>query len=83
MNGENVNQNQENNIPWDEKTNVVPNIDISMPVDRRRQSIEGSIIMTENNNVLSASLSIIANGPNSTTDNEYDSGRIRTKSCLC
>ena len=80
MNGENVNQNQENNIPWDEKTNVVPNIDISMPVDRRRQSIEGSIIMTENNNVLSANLSIIANGPNSTTDNEYDSGRIRNKS---
>ena len=81
MNGENVNQNQENNIPWDEKTNVVPNIDISMPVDRRRQSIEGSIIMTENNNVLSANLSISANGPNSTTDNEYDSGRIRNKSC--
>ena len=81
MNGENVNQNQENNIPRDEKTNVVPNIDISMPVNRRRQSIEGSIIMTENNNVLSANLSISANGPNSTTDNEYDSGRIRNKSC--
>ena len=79
MNGENVNQNQENNIPRDEKTNVVPNIDISMPVNRRRQSIEGSIIMTENNNVLSANLSISANGPNSTTDNEYDSGRIRNK----
>ena len=81
MNGENVNQNQENNIQRDEKTNVVPNIDISMPVNRRRQSIEGSIIMTENNNVLSANLSISANGPNSTTDNEYDSGRIRNKSC--
>ena len=81
MNGENVNQNQENNMPRDEKTNVVPNIDISMPVNRRRQSIEGSIIMTENNNVLSANLSISANGPNSTTDNEYDSGRIRDKSC--
>lgn len=81
MNGENVNQNQENNMPRDEKTNVVPNIDISMPVNRRRQSIEGSIIMTENNNVLSANLSISANGPNSTTDNEYDSGRIRNKSC--
>ena len=80
MNGENVNQNQENNMPRDEKTNVVPNIDISMPVNRRRQSIEGSIIMTENNNVLSANLSISANGPNSTTDNEYDSGRIRNKS---
>ena len=79
MNGENVNQNQENNITGDEKTNVVPNIDISMPVNRRRQSIEGSIIMTENNNVLSANLSISANGPNSTTDNEYDSGRIRNK----
>ena len=81
MNGESVNQNQENNIPRDEKTNAVPNIDISMPVNRRRQSIEGSIIMTENNNALSATLSIIANGPNSTTDNEYDSGRIRNKSC--
>ena len=81
MNGENVNQNQENNMPRDEKTNVVPNIDISMPVNRRRQSIEGSIIMTENNNVLSANLSISANGPNSTTDNEYDSGRMRNKSC--
>ena len=81
MNGENENQNQENNMPRDEKTNVVPNIDISMPVNRRRQSIEGSIIMTENNNVLSANLSISANGPNSTTDNEYDSGRIRNKSC--
>lgn len=81
MNGESVNQNQENNIPRDEKTNVVPNIDISMPVNRRRQSIEGSIIMTENNNALSANLSISANGPNSTTDNEYDSGRKRNKSC--
>ena len=76
MNGENVNQNQQNNISRDEKTNVVPNIDISMPVNRRRQSIEGSIIMTENNNVLSANLSTSANGPSSTTDNEYDSGKI-------
>ena len=70
-------QNHEQNTPMEETSNIVPNIDLSMPVDRRRQSIEGSIIMTENNNALSANLNISANGPHSTTDHEYDSGKRR------
>ena len=44
MNGGIVNQNQETNISREEKTNVVPNIDLGMPVNRRGQSIERSII---------------------------------------
>ena len=45
MNGGIVNQNHETNISRGEKTNAVPNIDLDMPVNRRGQSIERSIIM--------------------------------------
>ena len=35
--------------------------------------------MSEKTNTLSANLSIGANGPNSTTDHEYDSGNMKLK----
>ena len=35
--------------------------------------------MAEKTNTLSANLSIDANGPNSTTDHEYDSGKMKLR----
>ena len=55
--------------------NSIPNIDLSLSVDRRRQSIEGSIIMADAYNINSAHLSMDVNGVASTGDHEYDSGK--------
>ena len=54
----------------------IPNVDLTLSVDRRRQSIEGSLIMAEKYNNHSASLSVNGNGIGSTGDNEYDSGNF-------
>ena len=76
---EQVRQNLDNDISENKQPNIVPNIDLNLPVNRRRQSIEGSIIMAEQKNILSANISIGANGPNSTTDHEYDSGKVKLR----
>ena len=60
-----------------EENKSVPHIDLSLSVDRRRQSIEGSIIMAEAYNNL-ASLGVVGNGIGSTGENEYDSGNQYT-----
>ena len=62
--------------------NSIPNIDISATVDRRRQSIEGSIIMVDSTKQNSSRLSIDAIGVVSTGDNEYDLGKaLMLKRC--
>ena len=72
--GEMVTENRMTNNSNVEENKSVPNIDLSLAVDRRRQSIEGSIIMAEAYNNNSAFPAIVGNGISSTGENEYDSG---------
>ena len=81
--GQNANQDDDGEVVTEnlmtndfdrEENKIVPNIDLSLSVDRRRQSIEGSIIMAEAYNNNSSSLGVVGNGIGSTGENEYDSG---------
>ena len=60
---------------YGELDNRIPNVDLSAIVDRRRQTIEGSIIMVDSTKQNSSRISIDATGVVSTGDNEYDSGK--------
>ena len=55
------------------------NVNLSSPIDRRKRSIEGSIIMTDSYNNISVPLSTSMNGVASSADREYDSGKIYVK----
>ena len=75
---ENNRDNQTENVIKNNATSNLPKIDLTLSVDRRRQSIEGSIIMADAYNNNSATISSAgANG-----DVGYDSGSDVSITCI-